>query len=50
VDNVVEVNEYLCKGCGTCAATCPNKAMNLIHYNDHQLIAEMIGALTNVGD
>jgi heterodisulfide reductase subunit A len=40
------VNEYLCKGCGTCAAACPNKAMSLIHYDDREIIAEMIGALS----
>jgi heterodisulfide reductase subunit A len=40
------VNEYLCKGCGTCAAACPDKAMTLIHFDDRQLVAEIIGALT----
>jgi heterodisulfide reductase subunit A len=35
----------LCKGCGTCAASCPNKAMSLIHYDDQQLVAEIIGVL-----
>jgi len=39
------VNEYLCKGCGTCAAACPNKAMSLIHFDDRQIIDEMVGAL-----
>ena len=40
-----KVNGYLCKGCGTCAAACPNKAMTLIHYDDREIVAEMIGAL-----
>ncbi len=40
-----KVNGYLCKGCGTCAAACPNKAMSLIHYDDREIVAEMIGAL-----
>ncbi len=40
-----QVNGYLCKGCGTCAGACPNKAMSLIHYNDQQLVNEMVGAL-----
>jgi heterodisulfide reductase subunit A len=44
-DGVAQVNGYLCKGCGTCAAACPNKAMTLIHYDDRQIIAEMLGAL-----
>ncbi len=39
------VNEYLCKGCGTCAAACPDKAMTLLHFDDRQLVAEIIGAL-----
>ncbi len=45
VNNVAQVNGYLCKGCGTCAAACPNKAMSLIHYDDRELVAEIIGAL-----
>ncbi len=40
------VNGYLCKGCGTCAAVCPNKAMSMIHYDDRELVAEIIGALS----
>ena len=42
---VAEVNPYLCKGCGTCAAACPDKAMTLIHFDDWQLVSEIIGAL-----
>jgi heterodisulfide reductase subunit A len=42
---LAKVNGYLCKGCGTCAAACPNKAMTLIHFDDRQLVAEIIGAL-----
>jgi len=45
-EGVARVNEYRCKGCGTCAAACPNKAMTLVHYEDQQLIAELIGALS----
>lgn len=44
-NGTAEVNEYLCNGCGTCAAVCPNKAMGLIHYDDRQIVAELIGAL-----
>ena len=40
------VNGYLCKGCGTCTAVCPNKAISLIHYDDRELVAEIIGALS----
>lgn len=42
---VAVVNAYQCKGCGTCAGACPSKAMTLIHYDDQQIIAELIGAL-----
>ncbi len=45
-DNLADVNPFLCKGCGTCTAACPNKAMSLYHYNDQQVINEIIGALT----
>jgi len=45
VNKLAEVNPYLCKGCGTCAAACPDKAMSLIHFDDRQLIAELMGAL-----
>jgi heterodisulfide reductase subunit A len=46
VESIASVNGYLCKGCGTCAAACPNKAMTLIHYDDRELVAEIIGALS----
>jgi heterodisulfide reductase subunit A len=47
LDNqLVEINPYLCRGCGSCAAACPNKAISLHHYNDHQIINEIVGALT----
>ncbi len=45
VNGVAEINGYLCKGCGTCAAACPNKAITLIHYDDRELVAEIIGLL-----
>ena len=47
---VARVNGYLCKGCGTCTATCPNKAISLIHYEDQQIVAEMIGALSETSN
>jgi heterodisulfide reductase subunit A2 len=45
VDGYANVDSYQCKGCGTCAGACPNKAMTLTHYDDRQLIAELLGAL-----
>jgi heterodisulfide reductase subunit A len=47
-DGLAAVNEFLCKGCGTCASACPNKAMSLIHFNDRQIINEIIGTLNGV--
>jgi heterodisulfide reductase subunit A-like polyferredoxin len=29
-----------CQGCGTCAAECPAKAIQLMHYTDAQVWAE----------
>jgi heterodisulfide reductase subunit A len=45
IESVASVNTYLCKGCGTCAATCRDKAITLIHFDDEQIVSEMIGAL-----
>jgi heterodisulfide reductase subunit A len=39
------VNSFLCKGCGTCTAACRNKAISLIHYNDRQIVNELVGVL-----
>jgi heterodisulfide reductase subunit A len=44
-DSIARVNGYLCKGCGTCAAACPNKAMSLIQFDDRQIVAEIVGNL-----
>jgi len=44
-EGIASVNTYLCKGCGTCAATCCDKAITLIHFNDQEIVNEMIGAL-----
>ncbi len=38
------VSEALCHGCGMCAANCPTGAMQLRHYKDDQVLAE-VGAL-----
>jgi heterodisulfide reductase subunit A len=46
VNGSAQVNGFLCKGCGTCAAACPNKAVGLIQYDDRELVAEMMGALS----
>jgi len=45
-DRVATVNSFLCKGCGTCAGACRNKAISLIHFDDRQIVNEMLGALS----
>jgi heterodisulfide reductase subunit A len=44
-NNVCHVNEALCKGCGTCVSGCPSHAINLSHYTNEQILAEMEGLL-----
>ena len=44
------VNSFLCKGCGTCTAACRNKAISLIHYDDRQIINELVGMLSEDQD
>lgn len=39
-----EIDEMTCKGCGICAAECPAKAIDLMHYRDIQ-IEEKVRAL-----
>ncbi len=38
---VCEVNTAICKGCGLCAATCPNKAITLKHFDNDEIFAEI---------
>jgi heterodisulfide reductase subunit A len=42
-----EVIKALCKGCGSCAAECPRDAINIIHYTDEQILAQVEAALTD---
>ncbi|UCF07437.1 MAG: hydrogenase iron-sulfur subunit [Thermoplasmata archaeon] len=48
----IELNEKrpdvitaICKGCGTCAAECPKDAMDIIHFTDEQILAQVEAAL-----
>jgi heterodisulfide reductase subunit A-like polyferredoxin len=40
-DNVSEINEALCQGCGTCASECPAKVIQVAHFEDDQLSAKI---------
>jgi heterodisulfide reductase subunit A len=35
----------LCKGCGLCAADCPGECIDIIHYTDKQVLAQVDAAL-----
>ena len=40
-DSAVEVFETVCQGCGVCTATCPQGAIQLSHFTDNQILAEV---------
>jgi ferredoxin len=35
------IEPAICQGCGTCAAECPARAIQLTHYNDAQTVAKI---------
>jgi heterodisulfide reductase subunit A-like polyferredoxin len=35
------IEPAVCQGCGACAAECPAKAINVMHYRDTQVMAEV---------
>jgi heterodisulfide reductase subunit A2 len=41
----VEVNETLCKGCGSCMATCPKRGIDIAGFTLDQLDAQVNAAL-----
>ena len=42
---VCQVNEVLCKGCGACVGGCFSDAINLNHFTNEQILAQMEGLL-----
>jgi len=40
-ENVSEINEAMCQGCGTCASECPAKAIQVWNFEDDQLSAQI---------
>jgi len=45
IKKTVEVNESLCKGCGTCQATCPKHGIVVKGFKAEQLAAQVSAAL-----
>jgi heterodisulfide reductase subunit A len=43
---ISRINDALCKGCGTCVASCPSAAITARHFTDTQVYAEIEGALS----
>jgi heterodisulfide reductase subunit A-like polyferredoxin len=40
IEGAAEIDLAKCKGCGSCSAECPAKAIDLMHYRDPQLWAK----------
>ena len=47
-DGYSVIDPAKCRGCGTCVAECPQKAIELQHYRDRQLMAK-VTALAEMG-
>ena len=47
---VMTVNIALCKGCGTCGATCPTGAITIQHFSDQQIYAQLSSLTRSVSD
>ncbi len=43
---VCSVNEALCKGCGACVSGCMSHAIDLRHFTNEQILAQIDGVLT----
>lgn len=43
-----EIDPAKCQGCGVCASECPAKAIQLMQYEDDQIIAELEGLFERV--
>jgi len=41
-DDEIEIIQALCKGCGTCGSTCTKHAIEIKHFNNEQILAEII--------
>ena len=41
-DDEIEIIQALCKGCGTCGSTCTKHAIEIKHFKNEQILAEII--------
>jgi heterodisulfide reductase subunit A-like polyferredoxin len=39
-EGVAYIEPATCQGCGICAGVCPNKAIQVQHYKDRQVISK----------
>ncbi|SPF42156.1 fragment of heterodisulfide reductase A4 [Syntrophobacter sp. SbD1] len=44
-EDIIEIDELACQGCGSCAAICPNSASVVRGYSDRQVLAMLDAAL-----
>ena len=49
-EGVAEIEVAMCHGCGICAAECPAKAIQLMHYKDAQVIAKTRALLNETNE
>jgi heterodisulfide reductase subunit A len=49
-EGVAEIEVAMCHGCGVCAAECPAKAIQLMHYKDAQVIAKTRALLNETNE
>jgi len=42
------IEAAVCQGCGSCAAECPARAIQLKHYTDEQMMAKVDALLVPV--
>jgi heterodisulfide reductase subunit A len=47
-DGYSEIDPAKCHGCGVCASECPAKAIQLMQYEDDQLLAKLDGLFERI--
>ena len=47
-DGYSEIDAAKCHGCGLCAAECPANAIQLMQYEDEQIMAKVDGLLEGI--